>query len=198
MPNSLTNQRQIIVSSFGFTALQTTLLGCVDGLIEIITIWTGVKLAARYKDARAYVGIIYFIPNLLGVLLLNLLPWENQVGLLFSQWLTGENYPCACRSNVYVYLFEKVLERQVSCCRFPGSQTLRQDTQNESPSTQFCSSRIALGTLQVHSSGKRNTDPGRSAILHVTLPRITSKRNSCITGTTFLGKSLAHATWLVR
>ncbi|KAJ3478665.1 hypothetical protein NLI96_g9602 [Meripilus lineatus] len=89
VPNSLTNQRQIIVSSFGFTALQTTLLGCVDGLIEIITIWTGVKLAARYKDARAYVGIIYFIPNLLGVLLLNLLPWENQVGLLFSQWLTG-------------------------------------------------------------------------------------------------------------
>ena len=44
IPNSLTNQRQIIVSSFGFTTLQTTLLGCVDGIIEIVTIFTGVHL----------------------------------------------------------------------------------------------------------------------------------------------------------
>ena len=28
IPNSLTNQRSIIVASFGFTTLQTTLLGC--------------------------------------------------------------------------------------------------------------------------------------------------------------------------
>ena len=38
VPNSLTNQRQIITASFGFSNLQTTLLGCVDGLIEIVTI----------------------------------------------------------------------------------------------------------------------------------------------------------------
>ena len=94
IPNSLTNQRQIIVSSFGFSNLQTTLLGCVDGVIEIVTIFTGVKLAARYKNSRAYVGAIYFIPNILGVLLLNLLPWDNQVGLLFSQWVTGESLNC--------------------------------------------------------------------------------------------------------
>ncbi|KAJ6626492.1 hypothetical protein B0H10DRAFT_1998604, partial [Mycena sp. CBHHK59/15] len=37
VPNSLTNQRQIIVSSFGFSTLQTTLLGCVDGVVEITT-----------------------------------------------------------------------------------------------------------------------------------------------------------------
>ncbi|KAI0743076.1 MFS general substrate transporter [Daedaleopsis nitida] len=89
VPNSLTNQRQIIVSSFGFSNLQTTLLGCVDGLIEIVTIFTGVHLAARYKDSRAYVGAIYFVPNILGVLLINFLPWENKVGLLFAQWCTG-------------------------------------------------------------------------------------------------------------
>ncbi|KAI0651041.1 MFS general substrate transporter [Trametes meyenii] len=89
VPNSLTNQRQIIVSSFGFTNLQTTLLGCVDGLIEIVTIFTGVQLAARIPNSRAYVGAIYFIPNILGVFLINFLPWENKVGLLFGQWLTG-------------------------------------------------------------------------------------------------------------
>ncbi len=89
IPNSLTNQRQIIVSAFGFTNLQTTLLGCVDGVIEIVTIFTGVHLAVRYKDSRAYVGAIYFLPNILGVFLINFLPWSDKVGLLFGQWLTG-------------------------------------------------------------------------------------------------------------
>ena len=89
VPNSLTNQRQIIVSSFGFSNLQTTLLGCVDGFIEIVTIWSGVTLVAYLRNARAYVGAVYFIPNILGVFLINFLPWDNKVGLLFGQWLTG-------------------------------------------------------------------------------------------------------------
>ena len=85
----LSNQRQIIVAGFGFTSLQTTLLGCVDGFIEIVTIWTGVTLVAHLRDARAYVGAIYFIPNIIGVFLINLLPWHNKIGLLFAQWTTG-------------------------------------------------------------------------------------------------------------
>jgi len=89
IPNSLTNQRQIIVSSFGFTTLQTTLLGCVDGFVEIATIFTGVQIASRIPNSRAYVGVIYFIPNILGTFLVNFLPWSNKVGLLFSVWLTG-------------------------------------------------------------------------------------------------------------
>ncbi|TFY71974.1 hypothetical protein EVG20_g1010 [Dentipellis fragilis] len=89
IPNSLTNQRQIIVSSFGFSPLQTTLLGCVDGVVEIVTIYTGVKLVERIPNSRAWVGIVYFIPNILGVFLVNFLPWGNKVGLLFGIWLTG-------------------------------------------------------------------------------------------------------------
>ena len=92
VPNSLTNQRQIIVSSFGFTALQTTLLGCVDGIVEIVTIWTGVTIAARIPNSRAYVGSLYTIPNILGVFLINFLPWSDKVGLLFAQWCTGETF----------------------------------------------------------------------------------------------------------
>ena len=89
VPNSLTNQSQLIVASFGFTILQTTLLGCVTGVVEIVTIWTGVNLAARIPNSRAYVGFLYFIPNILGVLLINFLPWSNKVGLLFGVWMTG-------------------------------------------------------------------------------------------------------------
>lgn len=89
VPNSLTNQRQIIVASFGFTTLQTTLLGCVDGVVEIVTIWTGVTIVSRIPNSRAYVAALYTVPNLLGVFLINFLPWHNKVGLLFGQWLTG-------------------------------------------------------------------------------------------------------------
>lgn len=91
VPNSLTNQRQIIISSFGFTYLDTTLLGCVDGFIEIMTIWTGVTLAARIPNGRAYVGVMYFIPSLIGVLMIQFLPWSNQIGLLFGIWLVDIN-----------------------------------------------------------------------------------------------------------
>ncbi|KAF5365556.1 hypothetical protein D9757_010907 [Collybiopsis confluens] len=89
VPNSLTNQRQLIVASFGFTYLQTTLLTCVDGTIEIVTILTGVHLAARIPNSRAYIGFVYFIPNIVGIIILNTLPWTDKVGLLFGQWMTG-------------------------------------------------------------------------------------------------------------
>ena len=90
IPTSLSNQRQIIVSSFGFTPIETTLLGCVEGVLEIISIVIGVTLATRVKNARAYVGACWFLPCILGALLVNLLPWHDRVGLLFGQWLTGE------------------------------------------------------------------------------------------------------------
>ncbi|KAG9308683.1 MFS general substrate transporter [Chiua virens] len=91
IPNSLTNQRSIIISSLGFTYLDTTLLGCVDGFIEIMTIWTGVTLAARIPNGRAYVGAVYFLPSLIGVLMIEFLPWSNQIGLLFGIWLVDIN-----------------------------------------------------------------------------------------------------------
>ena len=89
VPNLITNQLQIIVSSFGFTPLQTTLLGCVPGVIEIVAISTGVTIASRIPNSRAWVAILYLVPNILSVFLVNFLPWHDKVGLLFSVWLSG-------------------------------------------------------------------------------------------------------------
>ncbi|KAH7913605.1 MFS general substrate transporter [Hygrophoropsis aurantiaca] len=89
VPNSLTNQQQLIMASFGFSDLQTTLLACVSGVVEILTIYTGVQFASRWPNMRAYVGAVYFLPTLLGILLVNLLPWSDRIGLLFGQWMTG-------------------------------------------------------------------------------------------------------------
>ncbi|KAJ7809990.1 MFS general substrate transporter [Mycena olivaceomarginata] len=87
--NGLVNQRQLIVSSFGFTPLQTTLLGCVDGVVEIVAVGSGVIIAARLPNSRAWVGIAYILPSILAVFLTELLPWSNKIGLLFGIWLTG-------------------------------------------------------------------------------------------------------------
>ena len=92
VPNSITNQLQIIISSFGFTTFQTTLLGCVTGVIEMLTIYSGVTIASRIPDSRAWVAIIYFVPNILSVFLVNFLPWHDKVGLLFSVWLSGAHH----------------------------------------------------------------------------------------------------------
>ena len=87
--NSITTQLQIIVSSFGFTSLQTTLLGCVPGAIQIISIYTGVTIVSRIQNSRAWVAIIFFVPHILSVFLVNFLPWHDRFGLLFSVWLSG-------------------------------------------------------------------------------------------------------------
>lgn len=92
VPNSLTNQQSIIIASYGFTDLQTTLLGCINGIVEIVTIYTGVNIAARFPNSRAYVGFIYFIPNVVGVVVINTLPWSDKVGLLVGQFMTGGSF----------------------------------------------------------------------------------------------------------
>ncbi|KAJ7127432.1 major facilitator superfamily domain-containing protein [Mycena crocata] len=86
VPKRLRNQISIIISSFGFTVLQTTLLGCVTGAIETMTIWTGAMISTR-TGSRAWVAVFYLMPNILGPILLTNLPWGNKVGLLFSVWL---------------------------------------------------------------------------------------------------------------
>lgn len=62
VPNSLTDQQTLILASFGFSALQTTLLSCVPAIIEISTIFTGVRRAAWRPNSRAYVTAICFVP----------------------------------------------------------------------------------------------------------------------------------------
>ncbi|KAJ7339790.1 MFS general substrate transporter [Mycena albidolilacea] len=88
VPNSLSNQKPLIVNSFGFTVLQTTLLTCVDGVISIATIALGVHVAAR-TNQRGYTAFAWKSPNILGAILIMSLPWSNRVGLLFALWVSG-------------------------------------------------------------------------------------------------------------
>ena len=91
VPSAVINQRQIIVSSFGFSPFQVTLLSCVDGVITIAANYTGTWLAARFPNSRCYVAIAYIIPDIIAVFNINFLPWSNKIGLLFSQWSSSNS-----------------------------------------------------------------------------------------------------------
>ncbi|KAH7318840.1 major facilitator superfamily domain-containing protein [Rhizoctonia solani] len=88
IPTSIGIQRSLIVESLGFTRLQTTLLGTLDGVIEMITIYTGVKLVEYFSYSRAYVGSLYMVSDVLSAILVTTLPWSNKIGLLISVYLT--------------------------------------------------------------------------------------------------------------
>ncbi|PBK76349.1 MFS general substrate transporter [Armillaria solidipes] len=89
IPNSLANQRQLIILSFGFSNLNTTLLGCVPGAVAVLAVWTGTSIAARTPNSQAWVGVVYLIPNLAAVFLMLFLSWDNKVGLLVTLFFAG-------------------------------------------------------------------------------------------------------------
>lgn len=113
--SQLTNQRQLIVAQFGFNGIQTTLLGCVDGVVEsmslfvlydtslislydtVLTIWLGVVLASQPSIGRSYASVLMYIPAILGSILVSTLPFSNKVGLLFSYWISSKHVPSGRR-----------------------------------------------------------------------------------------------------
>ncbi|KAI0797539.1 major facilitator superfamily domain-containing protein [Abortiporus biennis] len=86
--NSLSNQRQIIVAGFGFTPIQTTLIGCVDGAVEIIVIFCTVTSATYWKNGRAYSASLAYCVAIFGSILVNALSSHHKVGLLFAYWIS--------------------------------------------------------------------------------------------------------------
>ncbi|KAI0284710.1 MFS general substrate transporter [Russula aff. rugulosa BPL654] len=89
IPNSLINQLQIITVSFGFNPIQTTLLSCVNGVVIFVAILTCVTIASRAPNSIAWVGMAFYVLDILGVFMVNFLPWRDKVGLLFGVWIAG-------------------------------------------------------------------------------------------------------------
>lgn len=87
MSNGLTSQYSLIIQSFGFTTLQTTLLGCVTGLVALVTLATAAFLLAITKNSRAWISAAAYVPAIVASVLSLSLPWANRWGLLVAIWL---------------------------------------------------------------------------------------------------------------
>ncbi|CAK1361717.1 putative transporter [Cercospora beticola] len=87
MANGLTNQYSLIIKSFGFSTLQTTLLGCVNGLTAFVSLTTAAIILAKTTNFRAWLSIAAYIPPIISCILLLSLPWSNRWGLLTAIWI---------------------------------------------------------------------------------------------------------------
>lgn len=87
MANGLTNQYSLIIKSFGFSTLQTTLLGCVTGLVALGSLGFAAFFLNRTKDCRAWISVAAYVPAVVSNILLLALPWSNKWGLVTGIWL---------------------------------------------------------------------------------------------------------------
>lgn len=87
MANGLTNQYSLIIQSFGFTTLQTTLLGCINGVTALISLGGAAIILAKTRNCRAWLSAISYVPPIVSCILLITLPWSNRSGLLTAIWI---------------------------------------------------------------------------------------------------------------
>ncbi|KAK1765153.1 major facilitator superfamily domain-containing protein [Phialemonium atrogriseum] len=87
MANGLTNQYSLIIQSFGFTTLQTTLLGCINGVTALISLGGTAIILAKTRNCRAWLSAISYVPPIVSCILLITLPWSNRWGLLTAIWI---------------------------------------------------------------------------------------------------------------
>ncbi|KIH91178.1 allantoate permease [Sporothrix brasiliensis 5110] len=89
MANGLTNQYSLIIQSFGFTTLQTTLLGCLTGLVSLVSLLAAAWTLAKTKNARAWISAASYILPIVSCIMLLTLPWSNRNGLLVAIYIRG-------------------------------------------------------------------------------------------------------------
>ena len=87
MANGLTNQYSLIIKSFGFSTLNTTLLGCINGLTALVSLGTAAFILSRTKNARAWLSAGAYILPIVSCILLIALPWSNRAGLLAAIYM---------------------------------------------------------------------------------------------------------------
>ncbi|RSL42315.1 hypothetical protein CEP54_015522 [Fusarium duplospermum] len=87
MANGLTNQYSLIIKSFGFTTLQTTLLGCINGVTALVSLGAAAWILAKTHNCRAWVSAAAYIPPIVSCIMLLTLPWGNRWGLLTAIWI---------------------------------------------------------------------------------------------------------------
>lgn len=56
----------------------------------VVIVWSGVTFASHRSVGRGYAGALYYIPAVIGAILVMTLPSSNRIGLLFSFWTTSK------------------------------------------------------------------------------------------------------------
>jgi MFS family permease len=82
----------IIISGFGFTPLQTSLMNMPLSFLQALFTLLGGWAQTKIPNARLIVGSVAMIPPIIGTVLINQLALENKWGRLVGVWLLA-GYP---------------------------------------------------------------------------------------------------------
>lgn len=87
MANGTTNQYSLLINSFGFSVLHTTLLGAVLGALNFSWLAIAAIVLHHTKNCRAWISLFAYIPTALSSILLLSLPSHNRWGLIVGIWI---------------------------------------------------------------------------------------------------------------
>lgn len=87
MANGLTNQYSLIIKSFGFSTLNTTLLGCINGLTALVSLGAAAFILSRTRNSRAWLSAGAYVLPIVSCIMLIALPWSNRAGLLAAIYM---------------------------------------------------------------------------------------------------------------
>ncbi|KAI1339316.1 major facilitator superfamily domain-containing protein [Xylariaceae sp. FL0016] len=82
----------LIISGFGFSAIQTTLMNLPLSAVQVIAQLGSGYLASKIKGSRLHIGSVAMLPPIVGTILINQLPETSKWGRLVGVWLLG-SYP---------------------------------------------------------------------------------------------------------
>lgn len=86
----------IVINGFGYSPLRTVIIGLPGPAIQIVTIWLAVVACWAFPNRRGFVQTAFIMPPLVGVIMLQRLPYSNKWGLVAGYWLA------TCNSSVFV------------------------------------------------------------------------------------------------
>ncbi|KAH6675067.1 MFS transporter [Halenospora varia] len=87
LPNSVSTFGSLVISNFGFTSLQTTLLGMPNGAFEIIVMVAVTWFCIRFQNIRCYCVVFVNVISLVGGIMLFSAPFSNKAALLVGYYL---------------------------------------------------------------------------------------------------------------
>jgi len=85
----------IVINGFGFTPLKTVIVGLPAPAVQVATTIIGVVACKWFPNRRGFIQIALIIPCLIGVILLQTLPYSNKWGLVGGYWLA------TCETSIF-------------------------------------------------------------------------------------------------
>ncbi|KAF2165736.1 hypothetical protein M409DRAFT_67092 [Zasmidium cellare ATCC 36951] len=93
IPTPITKFSSLVINGFGFSQLQTMLVGLPGGCVAFCLTWIGALGPLYIRNSRCFFGVLLAAVPMLGSILLLALPARMAWGIVGSTWLAGSSAP---------------------------------------------------------------------------------------------------------